>query len=173
MKWNEIHSKTFKKQRRNSSYSWRFYLYFKSLTSIKHLLGIRKGFSALVYYRGPVFFGGFWNHSYSFVRGQIYGGMGAGVRGRSPLLGEGIRRSVRLGRLGIGMISKSPQKDRTLIVHQCRFFQFFEWNFNLFWMNFFVCFQLVLEWNCTWKILSGFVKWNKLFLPSRKYSNYI
>jgi hypothetical protein len=37
------------------------------------------------------------------VRGQIYGGMGAGVRGRSPLLGEGIRGSVRLGRLGIEM----------------------------------------------------------------------
>ncbi len=43
------------------------------------------------------------------VRGQIYGGMGAGVRGRSPLKGEGIRGSVRLGRLGIGMISKSAK----------------------------------------------------------------
>jgi hypothetical protein len=43
-----------------------------------------------------------------------------GVRGRSPLLGEGIRGSVRLGRLGIGMISKSAIEDGTLIVHQCR-----------------------------------------------------
>jgi hypothetical protein len=45
--------------------------------------------------------------------------MGAGVRGRSPLLGEGIRRPVRLARLGIGIISKSAQKDGTSIVHQC------------------------------------------------------
>jgi len=44
------------------------------------------------------------------VGGQIYGGMGALVRGRSPLLGEGICGSVRLGRLGIGMISKSAKK---------------------------------------------------------------
>ncbi len=41
-----------------------------------------------------------------------------GARGRSPLLGEGIRGSVRLGRLGIGMISKSAKKDGTSIVHQ-------------------------------------------------------
>jgi hypothetical protein len=34
-------------------------------------------------------------------------------------LGEGIRGSVRLGRLGIGMISKSGKKDGTTIVHQC------------------------------------------------------
>ena len=54
------------------------------------------------------------------VRGQIYVGMGAGVRRRSPLLGEGIRGSVRLGRLGIGMISKSAKKDGTSIVHQCQ-----------------------------------------------------
>ena len=46
--------------------------------------------------------------------------MGAGVRGRSPLLGEGRRGSVRLGRLGIGMISKSAKKDGTSIVHQCQ-----------------------------------------------------
>jgi len=45
--------------------------------------------------------------------------MGAGVRGRSPLLGEGRRGSVRLGRLGIGMIAKSAKKDGTSIVHQC------------------------------------------------------
>ena len=38
---------------------------------------------------------------------------------RSPLLGEGRRGSVRLGRLGIGMISKSAKKDGTSIVHQC------------------------------------------------------
>jgi hypothetical protein len=43
------------------------------------------------------------------VRGQIEG-MGAGVRGWRPLLGEGIRGSVRLGR--IGMISKSAKKRR-------------------------------------------------------------
>jgi hypothetical protein len=46
--------------------------------------------------------------------------MGAAVRGQSPLLGEGIRGSVRLGRLGIGMISKSAKKDGTLKVHQCQ-----------------------------------------------------
>jgi hypothetical protein len=38
---------------------------------------------------------------------------------RGPLLGKGIRGSVRLGRLEIGMISKSAKKDGTLIVHQC------------------------------------------------------
>jgi hypothetical protein len=42
-------------------------------------------------------------------------GMGAGVRGRSTLLGEGICGSVRLGKLGIGMISKSAKKDGTPI----------------------------------------------------------
>ena len=45
--------------------------------------------------------------------------MGAGVRERSPLLGEGIRGPVRLARLGIGMISRSAQRDGTSIVHQC------------------------------------------------------
>jgi hypothetical protein len=40
--------------------------------------------------------------------------MGAGVRGRSPLLGEGILGSVGLGGLGIGMISKSAKKDGTI-----------------------------------------------------------
>jgi hypothetical protein len=43
--------------------------------------------------------------------------MGAGVRGRSHLLGEGICGPVRLARLGIGMISKPAQKDGTSIVH--------------------------------------------------------
>jgi hypothetical protein len=60
--------------------------------------------------------------------------MGAGVRGRSPLLGEGIRGSVRLGRLGrlgIGMISKSSKKDGTLIVHQCQNFNFNNINYSL------------------------------------------
>ena len=52
--------------------------------------------------------------------------MGAGVRGRSPLLGDGIRGSVRLGRLRIGMISKSAKKDGgTLKVHQCQIFIYF------------------------------------------------
>jgi hypothetical protein len=74
-----------------------------------------------VYYRGPVFLADFEIIPIEAVRGQIYGGMGAGVRGRSPLLGEGIRGSVRLGRLGIGMISKSAKKDGTPIVHQCSF----------------------------------------------------
>jgi hypothetical protein len=54
------------------------------------------------------------------VRGQIYWGMGARVKGQSSLLGEGIRGSVRLGRLGIGRISKSAKKDRTPIIHQCQ-----------------------------------------------------
>ncbi len=70
-----------------------------------------------MYYRGPVFLADFEIIPIQAVRGQIYGGMGAGVRGESPLLGEGIRRSVRLG---IGMISKSAKKDGTPIVHQCR-----------------------------------------------------
>jgi hypothetical protein len=52
------------------------------------------------------------------VRGQIYGGMGARLRGRRPLLGGGICGSVRLGRLGIGMISKSAKKDDTVDVTQ-------------------------------------------------------
>ncbi len=48
--------------------------------------------------------------------------MGAGVRERgsgvgSPLLGDGIRGSVSLGRLGIGSISKSAKKDGTPVVH--------------------------------------------------------
>ncbi len=81
---------------------------------------------------GPVFFGGFWNHSYSYVRSQIYRGMGAGVRGRSHMLGEGIRWSVRLG---IGMISKSVKKDGTTIVHQCLFF----------------CSRLLIQLNGAWK----------------------
>ncbi len=58
------------------------------------------------------------------VRGQIYGGMGAGVRGRSPLLYEEIRASFRLGRLGIGMFSKSAKKDGTPMVHQCHMISF-------------------------------------------------
>jgi len=40
--------------------------------------------------------------------------MGAGVRGQRPLLGEGILGSVRLGRLGIGMISKFAKKTEPL-----------------------------------------------------------
>ncbi len=47
------------------------------------------------------------------LEARFMGGMGAGVRG------EGICGSVRLGRLGIGMISKSAKKDGTTIVHQC------------------------------------------------------
>ncbi len=43
----------------------------------------------------------------------------ADFRMRSPLLGEGIHGSIRLGRLGIGMIPKSAKKDGTPIVHQC------------------------------------------------------
>jgi hypothetical protein len=43
---------------------------------------------------------------------------GSGV-GAPCLLGEGIHGSVRLGRLGIGIISKSAEKEGTLIVHQC------------------------------------------------------
>jgi len=72
-----------------------------------------------VCYRGPVFLADFEIIPIEAVRGQIYGGMGAGVRGQSPLLDEGIFRSVRLGRLGIGMISKSAKKDGASIVYQC------------------------------------------------------
>jgi hypothetical protein len=46
--------------------------------------------------------------------------LGDGSGGHRPLLGEGILGSVRLGRLGIGMISKCAKKDGTTIVHQCR-----------------------------------------------------
>ncbi len=69
-----------------------------------------------MYYRGPVFLADFEIIPIEAVKGQIYGGMGAGVREQSPLFGEGICGSIRLGRLGIGMISKSAKKDGTLIV---------------------------------------------------------
>jgi hypothetical protein len=46
---------------------------------------------ALVYYRGPVFvLVDFEIIPIEAVRGQIYGGRGAGGRGQNPLLGVGI-----------------------------------------------------------------------------------
>jgi hypothetical protein len=48
------------------------------------------------------------------------GGWERGSGSGAPLLDEGIRGSVRLGRLGIGMISKSAKKDGTPIAHQCQ-----------------------------------------------------
>ncbi len=45
-------------------------------------------------------------------------GDGSEGQGAERLLGEGIGGSVRLGRLVIGMISKSATKNGTLIVHQ-------------------------------------------------------
>ncbi len=64
---------------------------------------------ALVYYKGPVFLADFEIIPFEAVRGQIYGGDGSRSQGAEPQLGEGILGSVRLGRLGIGMISKSAK----------------------------------------------------------------
>ncbi len=51
---------------------------------------LKNGFDCIL-----IFGTGVLNHSH---RGQIYGGMGAGVKGRIPLLGEVICGSIRLGR---------------------------------------------------------------------------
>ncbi len=93
-------------QKEQGNFCFSLYLLFRSLSYSCNW--------ALVYYRGPVFLADFEIIPIEAVRGQIYGVMGAGVRGRSPLLGEGIRGSFRLGRLGIGMISKSVKKTGPL-----------------------------------------------------------
>ena len=45
---------------------------------------------ALVYFSGQVVLEGFVNLKIEAVRGQIFKGIGADVRGKSPLLGDGI-----------------------------------------------------------------------------------
>ena len=51
---------------------------------------------ALVYFCCSLIFGNFDNLKIEAVRGQIFKGMEAGVRGQGPLLGEGTRSPVRL-----------------------------------------------------------------------------
>ena len=50
----------------------------------------------LMYFTVPIIFGDFVNLTMEAVKGQIFKSMGAGVRGQSPILGKGTRKSVRL-----------------------------------------------------------------------------
>ncbi len=54
----------------------------------------------IVYYSGPVICEGFEIIPLETVGGQIFLGMGAGFKGRSPFLGEGFRYQLGKGRLG-------------------------------------------------------------------------
>ena len=58
---------------------------------------------ARVYFYGSIIFGEFENLKIEAVRGQIFEGMGEGVREQSPLLGEGTRSPVRLSKGRIGL----------------------------------------------------------------------
>ncbi len=105
-----------------------------------------------MYYNGPVFFSGFWNHSYSYVRGQIYGGMGAGVNWYEfIILKNGFKKDL----------IKSDALEKKSVIKMV-----YSFTVSLQWVNFIlivVCFCKNGKVHKK-KLLFGFLRYSGLFI---------